>query len=162
MRPLFQFSIVQVSSLCPASSSGARGCPEEHPQIWRSPRCGAASLWWVPDHGSWLFVNCADFSLLRLLSRAGKPLARARSLQSSDCDSRWGTGTERELGVLTANSLVSGGHFTSGTNSSFRLPGASSHTQSKEGTANQRQAQIILRAPPACSPSLPSCLPGGS
>lgn len=63
---------------------------------------------------------------------------------------RWGTGTERELGVLTANSLVPGGHFTSGTNSSFRLPGASSHTQGKEGTANQRtQAHIILRAPPA-------------
>lgn len=59
---------------------------------------------WVPGQG--IFVICVDFSLLSLLGRAGKPLARALGLQSSACDSRWGAGTGRELGVLTATSLV--------------------------------------------------------
>lgn len=70
----------------------------EGPQVWSSSS--------VVGSRPWLFVICADFSLLRLLGRAGKPLARAFGLQSSDCDSRWGTGTEQELGVLSANSLV--------------------------------------------------------
>lgn len=74
-----------------------------------SPKYGGTQVWSsssVVGSRPWLFVICADFSLLRLLGRAGKPLARAFCVQSSDCDSRWGTGTERELGVLTANSLV--------------------------------------------------------
>lgn len=61
---------------------------------------------WVPRLWVWFSALCVGLSLLRLLGRAGKPLARSLGLQSSGCDSRWGTGTEQELGVLAANSLV--------------------------------------------------------
>lgn len=68
--------------------------------------------------------------------------------QSSGCDSRWGAGTEQQLGVLAANSLVPEVASQEGQMAHLVCLGLQPHSGQARHSHQRKQPYIIPRAPP--------------
>lgn len=114
---------------------------------------------WVPRLWFWFSALCVGLSLLRLLGRAGKPLARSLGLQSSGCDSRWGTGTEQELGVLAANSLVPEVASHQGQMAHLGCLGLPATLRARKAQPTRESSPRLSPGPPPADPLSPQPVP---
>lgn len=130
--------------------------------MWRTPRYRAATVvFGFPGKGSGSLPFVSSLST-QTAWQSWQASGKGPWSQSSGCDSRWGTGTEQQLGVLAANSLVPEVASHEGQMAHLVCLGPQPHSGQGRHSQPEKAAPHYPQGPAYCSPSSPSCFPGRS